>query len=148
MEPLGISLFSDDIRFEQQNKITFIGCYGPEILITGDLPFVLPKLGIFVQLRLPPGECLPSKVLVYYPDSQESEPAVTVDISAPSAVDVEKSKRTSPSSDVMLLATNVPILLSPVILNTEGLIKIRVKCGEKIIKAGTLKVTRVNPQTT
>ncbi len=149
MEPSGVTLFSDDIRFEAQNKITLIGCYGPEMLVSGDLPFLLPKLGMLVQLRMSPGSCYPSKILVYLPDSKDEEPTITVEVDAPNAGEIKNSQNLPVDSDlVSLLATNVPILLSPVMINSEGLIKVRVICGDKTIKAGTLKVTRVPKQST
>lgn len=145
-EPLGISLFSDDIRFELHNKISLIGCYGPEMIITGDFPFLLSKLGIFVQLRLPPGNCSPSRINIYLPDSKDDDPAVVVNIGAPTAANVEKSQQPVGSDAMSLLGTNVPILITPVQINAEGFIKVRVICGEKIIKAGTLKITRAPQQ--
>jgi hypothetical protein len=143
MEPLGITLFCDDIRFELNQKTTLIGCYGPEMLIFGTLPTVLPKIGMYVQLRLPPGSSSPSQILVYFPGSKEEEPDVTVDIGAPSPENIERSQQPSQAGIVSLLATNVPILLGPTLIKEEGLIKVRVKCDEKMIKAGTLKVTSV-----
>ena len=68
MELLGITIFCDDIRFEHNGKITLVGCYGPEMLISDPLPVVLPRLGMLVQLRMPAGSSSPSQILVYMPD--------------------------------------------------------------------------------
>ncbi len=149
MEPLGITLFCDDIRFEQQNKITIVGCYGHEVLVGGELPFMLPRIGMYVQLRLPSNNWPALKLRVYFPGEKEDELVCEVDKPAPSASNVEKSMRDPGGDDtVSLMATNIPILLGPVIINAEGLIKVRVNCGESVIKAGTLKVTRAAQTTT
>lgn len=144
MDPLGITLFCDDIRFEQYGKITLVGCYGPEMLIGGNLPTVIPRFAMYVQLRLPAGSALPSKILVYFPESKDEDPAMTVDIASPNAENIEKSRQNMGSDTVSLLATNVPILLGPTIITAEGLIKVRVKWGEQTIKAGTLRVRCVD----
>lgn len=144
--PVGISIFCDDIRFEQGNKLTFVGCYGTEMLISGPLPALLPRLGIFVQLRLPAGTSSPSQIRVYFPDSKDDEPAYVMDIAAPSAETIKKSQET-PSPDIVpILASNVPILLGPVVIAMEGLIKVRVEWGGKTIKAGTIKIRHVGTE--
>lgn len=142
MEPLGITIFCDDIRFEQTNKITLVGCYGPEMLVIGEIPFPQPRLGMYVQLRLPAGSLSPSKIFVYFPWEEDEKPAVVVDISEPSAENVKISQEPASSDIIRLLATNVPILIGPLLIKSEGLIRVRVQCGDKIIKAGTLKIKR------
>lgn len=144
MEPLGITLFCDDIRFEQNQKITFVGAYGPEMLVFGNLPAVLPKLGFYVQIRLPPDSAKPSRVNIYFPDSKDDEPAVTAEISPPDENEVEKTKKGLGAGTIAILATNIPIVISPAVINSEGLIKVRVVCGDTILKAGTLKITRID----
>ncbi len=144
MEPLGLTLFCDDIRFEQSSKITFVGAYGPEMLVAGSFPILLPKLGFYVQLRLPPLSSPPSEINIYLPGSETDEPAFTTNIAPPATEELEKTKTGMPPGTTAILSTNVPILLGPTIILAEGLIKVRVICGETIIKAGTLKVTRVD----
>jgi hypothetical protein len=139
-EPLGISLFCDDIRFEQGNKMTLVGCYGPDMIINGPIPTVIPKLGILVQLRLPAGSSAASKILVYFPESKEGEPAVVMDIGAPNEETISASQNNLGSDLVPLLSTNVPLLLSPLLIRQAGLIKVRVECGANLIKAGTLRI--------
>jgi hypothetical protein len=43
------SIICDDVRFEQGNKLSFMGVYTEGILVS-DLPFVMPKLCLFVYL--------------------------------------------------------------------------------------------------
>ncbi len=140
-EPLGVSLFCDDIRFEQGNKMTLVGCYGPEMIISGPIPAIIPKLGILVQVRLPAGSSAASKILVYFPTSKDDEPAIVVDIGAPNEATISASQNNLGSDLVPLLSTNVPLLLGPMLITQGGLIKVRVECGADVIKAGTLRVT-------
>jgi hypothetical protein len=143
MEPKAITIFCDDIRVEQSQKIILIGVYGPVMLISGTLPVMLPNLCFYVQVRLPHDGPLPTKVNIYLPGAQDDSPNLSVDIAAPLAEEIEKAKNAEPSNNA-IIATNVPIFLGPTVIGEEGLIKVRVLCGESVIKAGSLKVTLVD----
>src|SRR2546429_6753736 len=46
----GFTIFCDDIRYEFYGKINLIGCYTGDILIPGEFPFTLLKLGLSITL--------------------------------------------------------------------------------------------------
>jgi hypothetical protein len=141
-ELLGVTTFCDDIRFEQGNKLSLMGCYDREMLIYGALPTVLPKLGFLVQLRLPSGHASPSRLAIYLPGNDD-KPAFEMDLGAASEDNIEKSKAPPLPGTTNILATNVPVLLSPLPIECDGLIKVRVQCGSETIKCGTLAIKSI-----
>lgn len=46
-------IYAEDLRQEVDNKISLIGIFGGVIPVSGDPPYILPKLGIFATFRLP-----------------------------------------------------------------------------------------------
>lgn len=136
-----ITAFCDDIRFEQQGKITLIGLYGTEMFIYADYPTALPKLGVFVQIRVPPSEIKMGdlSVSVYAPGNDV--PVITNALQIPA---LEPIKGELPDLEP-IFTVNVPILMSPFMLVQDGYIKIRVSYAQNVYKAGALHVTKVNP---
>lgn len=67
----GVSIFCDDIRYEQGNKVSLMGCYGPELHVHTPLPVVLPKLGVLVQARFPIGPLPDIHASIYMPEADE-----------------------------------------------------------------------------
>jgi|SRR5215510_5048644 len=141
MWPYGISYFCDDIRFEQQNKYSLVGCYGPDIILRGSPPFVLPKFCILIQVRFPPENRSAGKILVYEP-SQE-QPLWSIEwpeehnyvLDEPSKQDVTRDK------DVVIERAFVyPCVFSPLMIHAEGHIKVRMEYQSQIIRLGALRV--------
>jgi hypothetical protein len=144
MEPFGITMFCDDIRFEQFGKISLIGCYGPELHIFGDLPTVIPKLGFFVQLRFPNRDMSSLRILIYFPDNEE-EPKNTFDFSSEITRNISSVKSEQIGDIQPLFAINFPIVFNGLELKTEGYFKVRILYDDKILRAGALKVVRNPP---
>lgn len=138
----GITTFCDDIRFEQFGKLTLVGCYGSELLLHEQFPYLLPRLGIFVQLRFPPNQRSPSQIKIYFPEN-ENEPAITMDIPTQTQEDTQKLSLHSLDPDITTqLATNIPFIAGPIMLEKEGYIKVRVLCGDQLLKVGTLRIRK------
>ena len=68
MLPSGDCIFCDDIRFEQQNKFSLIGCYGADLIVSATPPFAIPKLGVLVKATLPLGAVSSFSILFYNPE--------------------------------------------------------------------------------
>ncbi|MGA2817365.1 MAG: hypothetical protein ABSE67_13895 [Xanthobacteraceae bacterium] len=143
----GVSIFCDDIRFEQQNKISLVGCYGPEMVVYSAPPFVLPKLGILLQARFPM-ERLPSvHVKIYMPE--EEEPFFTQEISKEEEHFVPRAnafKPEKPEDLNILRGLAFPFLFSPFIIQKEGHIRVRLLFGSEIVRVGGLRVISQVPQ--
>jgi hypothetical protein len=144
VEPYGITIFSDDLRHELHGKITLVGMYGGELLLYTELPTLLPKLCILVQARLPLSEFKSLKILVYVPWLDDKEPLLSQDI-FPLFATAQPLPVGAPEAELQILSINYPIVFSPFLIQSEGLIKVRIEADDKIIKAGTLKITRRDP---
>jgi hypothetical protein len=151
MEPFGTTIFCDDIRFEQQGTLSLIGCYGPDLIVFSEFPVALPKLGLLVQLRLPINiePVVGLRIAIYLPGDEADHPTIKHELPPIPEVqpdvlaDVEKDK------DIQkLMSINYPFLHSPFVLPKEGRIKVRALIGDKIIRIGTLKITRKDLPTT
>lgn len=142
MEPYGITIFCDDIRSEILGKTTIIGIYGHELLLFSDFPAALPKLGMFVQLRFEPEAISSLKIMVYASWIDGNVPIFTKDF-PPLSEEVAKAPLETDDKDIApTMSINFPIILSPVLLPSEGRIKVRVEINGRIVKAGTLKITK------
>lgn len=52
-EPLVLCQYCDDVRFEINNKISYIGVFNSELRITGKLPVTIPKIVASASVLLP-----------------------------------------------------------------------------------------------
>jgi hypothetical protein len=144
MLPFGFSIFCDDIRYELQNKLSLIGCYGVELIVHDTPPVMLPKLCVLVQARLPLEKMPPIKLNVYAFD--EEVPLHTVELSAgEEAFDAEAALKnlatTSDSIPHRYLA--YPLVLSPFVVPKPGYVKVRIQYGKQTVRAGSLKISHV-----
>ncbi len=142
MSTYGISLFCDDIRFEQQNKISLIGCYGHEMLIAIPPPISIPKLGILVQIRSP-AEKLPERTLLVY-GPQSEEPFFKMEV-GPNE-EQEFVPQINPDDvyevdSVRLRGAIIPLVFSPFLIEKEGVIRVRMMCGSERVRLGGLRIT-------
>ena len=71
-------ILCDDVRQEVGNKISLMGIYGKDIIIP-DIPYILPRLCIFLRAREVKIEIQDLKVVVKLP---QSDP-ITMEIPAP-----------------------------------------------------------------
>jgi hypothetical protein len=145
MEIYGVTLFCDDLRFEQGNKFTLVGCYGPEMLLHTPLPVVLPKLGILVQARFPVARLPLINVNIYMPEADE--PFFTQELikeekdDPPVPVLPEK-----PTDLIMQRGFVFPFLFSPFVIEKAGHLRVRLLYGDEVIRVGALKLTAQPPE--
>lgn len=149
MDAYGTVIFCDDIRFEQQGTYSLIGCYGPEIRIPAEFPVTLPKLGILVQLRIPPKDQKSIlKIGIFVPGTTADGGAtILYDLAKPQAL--PKTSSAAAASDTeMVMYMNHPLLYSPFNLPSPGAIIVRLFIDEKSTLLGSLNIEHVPPQTT
>lgn len=143
MEPYGITIFCDDIRFEQHGKYSVIGCYGPDMIVS-EFPALLPKFACLVQLRFPATRLLPMTLKVYFPGDAEDAPGFSQQIHPGEDTDPAPAPAEVLAQGVdPLRGVLYPLVLSPLPLQQPGRIKVRVSHGDKIIRAGTLVVKKM-----
>ncbi|WP_200860001.1 DUF6941 family protein [Methyloferula stellata] len=143
MEPYGITIFCDDIRFEQQNKLMLIGSYGSDLIVNSALPVALPKLCFFVQLRFPPMKISSLKISIYLPESDEAFFTQELPVNAAEiATEVETPSLPPMLGDIQRqMAVNFPITISPVLLTQEGYLKVRAIYDGEILRVGALRIS-------
>lgn len=62
--PESVAIFCDDIREELHGKTTYVGVYGPDLLLSGPPgPVILPLLCCMVRINFDP-EALPNDVVI------------------------------------------------------------------------------------
>jgi hypothetical protein len=147
MEPFGTTLFCDDIRFESFNKTSLIGLYGYEMLLFGNFPAQLPKLGMFCCLRFHKSQKVSGiKIQIYFPGDVEESPSHTQEVGFQFEADnfplPDPAEYPDPSE---YYGFNHPFLFSPVIIKQPGYVRIRATAGSNRIKAGSLKIRAALP---
>lgn len=149
MEPYGTAIFCDDIRFEQQGTVSLIGCYGGDLIVSGGFPVQLPKLCIFIQLKMPPDTHTGTPILVkvFLPGAKDGAPSFEhLMPPIPSAV-LDAIGKPSDDQDIQrMIGLSFPLIYSPFVIQEQGNIKVRLLLGDKIIKIGVLKVMDASTQ--
>jgi hypothetical protein len=136
----GYTIFCDDIRQEVGNKSSLMGVYGPDLIVEGDFPVTMSKLGFFIKYKEDLG-VTPEKMAlnIFLPGDSDDKPTYTIDVErADSGTSVPLPDATPDTKQTMALN----IVFSPVILKNEGRIKVRMQVGDEEVKLGTLKITR------
>jgi hypothetical protein len=143
MLPYGITYFCDDIRFEQQNKFSLIGCYGSDIILSQVPPIALPKFCIITQIRFSAELRSAGKLMVYMPDDQLVTVAEWPDEEHyTSSLPVQNEKSDLQSQRAFLF----PMIFSPFPISKDGHIRVRMEYRGEIIRLGALHVV-INPST-
>lgn len=145
MQPYGISVFCDDIRFEQQNKLSLIGCYNQGLILYQPPPIVLPKFCIYVQVRFPVELQSAKKLIVYMPG--EDQPFFNMDIPGDpehfklDSLFKDHDQEKDTKEDIQRQrAFIVPLSFSPFPIAKEGTIRVRMVHGSEILRVGALAV--------
>jgi hypothetical protein len=138
----GVTTFCDDIRDEVCVKKTLVGVYGAELLLYSDFPAILPKFGIFVQLRFEPVTVTSATLHIYFPGKEA--PLITQQLPIPPVENTNTVEYTD-KEVTPTMSANYSLILSPVELENEGLIKVRAEINGQIIKAGTLSIKKATP---
>jgi hypothetical protein len=152
--PLGISTFCDDIRFELHNKFSLIGCYVGEMVLFQPPPLVLPKLGIVVSARLPFERTPDIKLRVFMPGDADDKPSIEHEIAKEEQQEFDKTQileeiKTKDITDAEPHRLLVfPLTLTSPVIPQTGHIKVRLVYGSQIVRVGSLRVSYKQPDKT
>lgn len=143
MKPYAVVTYCDDIRFEVQNKITLVGCYGGEMIVQVSPPFALPKFGVFIQMRLPMEKMLPIQVKMFMPE--EPEPFFSQQV-----FDGEQEEYSDDQSFLEELKKipdpmpkrifNYPFIFSNLLIPRAGTLRVRVTHGTDSVFIDSLRI--------
>lgn len=148
MEPFGTAVFCDDIRSETFNKFSLMGVYGYELVLFGKFPAMLPRLGIFMSLRVHISQKVDgAKILTYFPGDAQDAPTRTEQINV--KLDSETFSLPDPNEypdPSEFYGFNHHVLFSPAVINQHGFIRVRAIIGGHRIKVGSLKLREALPE--
>jgi hypothetical protein len=139
--PYGYSTFCDDIRQETGGKVSFIGCYRHKMFVHGGFPATLPKFGIsftFIErANKRPDHLI---VMVFLPGDAEDKPSISTTVNVKER---DKDPARPPVGErdrETVFRFESQLIFAPLILRSEGAIKVRFKVNDEIIKAGALSI--------
>lgn len=141
----GSTIFCDDIRDEVGGKRSLIGTYNTRLFVQGEFPYLLPKFGFFITYFERPGVFEDDVIFsVYLPGDEFDKPTVTTTVprSGFPEVSAVESTDTFPGSE-RLFRLDVPILVSPLIIKSEGGIRVRAMCDDNMTVLGGLGVQKL-----
>jgi hypothetical protein len=155
--PTGRTMFCDDLRIEQSGQYSLVGVYPGAMQISTGFPATLPKF-YFCTIFDEPRELAEKRdfsaiVRIYLPG--ETEPAFKGEMPPPSREVLSNlwtdhlpfHKLVGEEAEANL-TTNINVMLAPMVILREGLMRVRISYDDKIIRCGSLKVidlpTRTN----
>ena len=122
-----------------------IGTYNGVLLINGDFPATMPKLGFYIVYTERLDAEIPAQSLkIFFPGDEDDTPSISMDISAPPL-----GERPEPIGEIgpdPRLVMQLPIVLPGVILREKGRIRVRMYRGDEIIKLGALAIDKNSEQ--
>jgi hypothetical protein len=118
-------------------KLSLIGVYGGDLIISGALPTVLPKLCIFVSAFFDPEKPVKTpRLIVYLPGDDDETPSINADL--PWIADPLTSL---PFPDALpTLNFRAHLTMSPAMLKEEGYVRVRLVHDNERIRVGALRV--------
>jgi hypothetical protein len=145
-EPVGFTIFCDDIRQEIGGKISLIGIYYGIMYIHGPFPATLPKFGfhitIFEPAELASKRDFPIQVGIFLPGDDEHESSLSLSVSHdPKQAKTVLDDFPSPPTGEGPLLARIPLsqIVSPFIIREPGLIRVRAKYKDDDLRLGTLR---------
>ncbi len=146
-EPVGFTIFCDDIREEASGKISFIGAYDTAMVIHVAFPATLPKFGFHIRIYEPANLAIerdfPIKIGVYLPGDAEDQPSLSNVL--PADPEAARSGLANlpwrPTGKRPLLArTTLNWIASPLVLREPGAIVVSAKYKGDNLRCGSLQV--------
>jgi hypothetical protein len=146
-EPVGFTIFCDDIREEMGGKTSFIGTYDAVMVIHAAFPTVLPKFGFHIRIYEPANlvtqRDIPIEISIYLPGDAEHEPSLFQVLPAdPQAARIELANLPwHPKGERPLLArTTLNWIAAPLVLKEPGAIRVLANYKGDSLRCGTLQV--------
>lgn len=141
----GTTIFCDDIREEVGGKKTYVGIYLQDMIVHSEFPVVIPQFSIAVTYVEPiESDILPVKVSIFIPD-ENGDDASAFDVDLPE----DRGPRLGTLDGDTAVTQRVNSLffkVSPLILTTEGRIKVRAYRGGEEMRLGSLRIRKATAE--
>lgn len=131
---IAVALFCDDVRQEQGNKYSLMGCYGDELIIER-LPALLPRLG--VQLRAITPTDRPFKKLVFRAFLNDE---LLAEIDVPKEQLTAAMELVASKEDAQRLTVMAIMGFSPLPISEDSKLRIEAETEDEILRGGALKI--------
>jgi hypothetical protein len=148
--PYGYTIFCDDVREEVGNKISFMGIYRGHLIAKGPLPITLPKLCMIMTYCESRETALrrSGNIIfnIFLPGDAEDVPSVALDFPFEEARNNALAQALPDQSDPdieSLVRIDVPCVVAPFVIQRAGILKIRAKFDNDVIKIGALRIDHV-----
>jgi hypothetical protein len=138
--PYGYTIFCDDLRREVNGKAIYIGVYAGAIVVPF-VPIGLTSLVAMVTYRERPGESTdPVVIKIFIPNNTEDNPSVTVDLAMDEHRKAQRDASPGLEDGDRFISVEIPIMVSPFLISSEGFVRVRAYRGDEEIKLGSLRV--------
>ncbi|MCA1909587.1 MAG: hypothetical protein LDL39_14605 [Magnetospirillum sp.] len=130
------TVYCDDIRFEQQGKVSIIGTFGGAVLLPA-YPATLPKLGVVVSVMIPLDAQIKQVRTVVYLGDDELKSHVVTDLTPPSS-DFPADFEGPPDVDFHWHSVDQYFLLSPLVIDRPKALRVKVFADDAEYKGAAL----------
>jgi hypothetical protein len=130
----GYTIFCDDIRYEADGKVTYVGTYNQTLIVKAKFPITLPKFGLGITFAQR-AELFTMKLglKVFLPGDVDEAASIETDLGA-NPLPVE-----NPNNPYIFSSAH--LLLTPLIINSPGDIKVRILREGFLHRLGTVSVS-------
>ena len=141
MQTRAFSIFCDDIRFEQDEKISLVGLYPTQRLVAPTpFPLVLPKLCIWIEYQeSTPGKKGDGLLYVYLPGKDDP----TIRASVGLELLREHQQKTK---ELGWYTLRLPLVMNVVTIPMPGVVKVEFEVENERILIGTLAIVAPEPK--
>lgn len=142
----GFALFGDDLRQEVGGKISLMGLYQSDFLFRGELPFVVAKFVILVMYYETVGATEGDiQFKIHLPGDEADKPSLEFPIPR-ATMPLLLAQLESEEDTDRIHHIRIPVVLSPLVIAREGLIKVRAHYEDgSILRLGRLQVRALRP---
>lgn len=146
-QTFGYSIFCDDLRMEVGGKLSYIGVYSNELFVHGEFPFTLPKFAISVHFVEPHfASEQPVTFKIFLPGDEMNSPSIEGELPM-EHVRAEAALANPDREAGKVVRLRADVILSPLVFQTAGTLKVRAYRGQEEFKLGSLKVEKSTPVT-
>jgi hypothetical protein len=144
-EVYGYTIFCDDIRYERDGKINYIGCYGGTYFVHAPFPFTFPKLCFAISLLQRRESFDPNiEFRIFFPGDPDDTPSFAISMreTAEGIVAEQAAKQVEglPASDQRVIAIHGRFAAAPAVIKEPGTIKVRAMRKGELIRLGGIRI--------
>ena len=144
-EVSGYTIFCDDIRYEIDGKINYIGCYPSTIFIHASFPFTILRLCFAATLLQRRENFDPNiEIRIFLPGDATDAPSFVAEMKETSegAIAEQTAKQVEglPLSDQRIIAMHTRIVATGLTVKEPGMINVRAVRKGELIRLGGIRV--------